>query len=902
MATTVGTDFLIKYFADISGAVKGAKDLELANKQVASNIEREYGQVAQIIGTTQSKLATSVVKSPAGKDVLQQVETQSQVVKTLNGNYLELTKTISVVGDAQKSVSATTKDVTNQFKQTSVESEKASKNAHAFGVNLKNLLIHAVTIIPVWTALRGIMEGVSSSFRNSIVGIIETDTALQKVKRSLTGTAEEIQLQFDTIKKESEKLAVTTGITDDKIIASFQKFAQSGFNFETSMAGARLSTQLAITTFSDIIPIADSIAGAFRALVDTTGRSGTEIEQLGALYGQLNELSKTNKISTEEFGSSLAKFVPTAKANNFSLQQTIALLATLQNSGIQGTTSATLLRTSINKLVENLDKLAPTLGVKVNPALDSMFTVLLKVLDATNQLRSATTQLSPDMTEAFADIFGGARSSQAIQALVSMREILIKNLGLKGDVQSLNDEYEKTSTILGNQVQRFHQLNGEMGKAFLTGLLGAENWDEALGKVNATLEKMLHNAESFGKDVKGIFTTIPIIEVGKIIGESLNFKDKLRSQITEALKGSLNTQQLTALLSNLLNIQTAKIDIGIKDKSVIEYINLIRTTLLKQSQESIAKEKEKTGELNKQAEFNKQMLIDGNKQNSLDQEGANILLKKSEFLKLEGTIKSELAALGLSEVEVEKRMLAFKEASALFTSKEIILQRELVSHVAALEEIELRRSRARGLVDTQLEILKLQGATNLQVLQTRIELEKMYGINQTRNDLLRNELELNKEITKEKIHQNQLSSTTLKLFEISKQFGKQAATTVSEFLTGNIPLQAFETGGKFSNLMKVLEKFFSPELEQRKATEFFFQGQGREIPIPERRAIEEFRPLPITSINIPPITTSIGNINVEIKKLFSEKDTSKQILDAMLDAIRNNAGIQSAIEEQIENY
>jgi len=108
----------------------------------------------------------------------------------------------------------------------------------------------------------------------------------------------------------------------------------------------------------------------------------------------------------------------------------------------------------------------------------------------------------------------------------------------------------------------------------------------------------------------------------------------------------------------------------------------------------------------------------------------------------------------------------------------------------------------------------------------------MFGIDQTRAALLNNELKLNQEITKEKLHQNNLSSESMKLYQISQKYGIQAATAISGFVSGKTPLAAFETGGKFSDLMTILHDFFASELEQRQAQEFFFKGHVHFIFLP----------------------------------------------------------------------
>jgi len=883
---------VIGYTSDITGVQQGISKIEALNQKMASQLAGQFSEASRVISSNflgakagnipiTKQLRDMFPQLPAGlKEYPAIISKIGTTFQDTTGKMMQYTESQAIIEGKNISFNGTLKETNSTLGN--------------MGVSFAKLLQHALVIIPTWAVLRGTMEGITTSFKNSVAGIIETDTALQKVKRSLQGTTEQIGMQFDMLKTEAEKLAVASGISTDKIIAAFQKFAQTGFSFETSMAGAQGATKLAVTTFSDATTIANTLTGAFKILVDTTGKSGSEIEQLNSLFSQMNELSKTNKFSMNDFGDALSKFAPVAKANNISLHDTVALLATLENAGYRSTTAGQLLRTSIQKLLENLDKLAPSLGVKINPALDNTTSILLKVMDAVSNLGKTATKVSPDLTAALKDIFGGIRSSQALQALMSMRESLAKNLELKSSVADLNTEYNKTRDILGNQINRYHTLNSEIGKAFLTGIIGTKDFDSAMGAVNKTLEDMQKNAEKFGRIVKEAFKS-PLTATGLTAYESSqqvsDIQAQINAQITKGLNRQLSLPDLQKTVELVKMAIGMQIDIGLGPKA----LSTTYTTLTKQIIDmEIA---------NKQiAEAQAKTTQGANQQALADKRALEPILKKSDFLKLEGYLRKELQASGLAEADVETKIMQFREQSNLFLAKDLSLQKELIDHTRALEDIELRRNRDRGLIDNQLEFLRLQGATNLQIVEARIEMEKMYGINQTRNDLLRNELELNKEITKEKLNQNSLSSNSLKLFQISKQFGTQTATTISDFLAGKVPVTAFENGGKFSDMLSILQKFFSSELEQRQANRFFFGGQGEGVPIPERRAMQEFQPINPASIKLPDIKTQIGQINVQIKKLFSQEETSKQIIDSMLSAIRNDTTVKDAIDEQIENF
>jgi hypothetical protein len=265
-----------------------------------------------------------------------------------------------------------------------------------------------------------------------------------------------------------------------------------------------------------------------------------------------------------------------------------------------------------------------------------------------------------------------------------------------------------------------------------------------------------------------------------------------------------------------------------------------------------------------------------------------------EFLKLQGA----------TNIQVIEQRIELERVAGIHQTSVDLLNNQLELNRAITEEtIDLNNIKSKGLIDNQLEILRLQGATDLQLVRQRIELEKMYGINQNKTDLLRNELSLNQEITKEKLNQNKMSSDSLKIFDIFQKSGFQTAQEAGRLVTGQT-----DTFQKFSELSldikSVLENEFPQLIEQLKAKEFFFSGfgAGAELSIPERTTIQEFKPISLETLKLPDINTHIGAIHVEIKKMFKNEDTSKQIMDSLIDAIKNNPIIESAINEKIDSF
>jgi len=894
----LGTDYIIRYLSDISGAVKGAKDVEAINARVAQNIQERYGKVASVIGQIAPKSVISPITSGQFAGLNKEIVTTGEIVKTTSGSFLELSKTQTIIGGELRNTSSSIRDVTSQFVKTNLEAEKGNKVFTNLGDNIKQLAGRALLTIPIWLALRSAVMGTLSAMQEGFQALVTESLALQKAKQNLQGSVTDIAANFAKLKEESKALALETGISQDKIISAFQKFATVGFDYTTSMSGANSATKLAIILQGDAVEVANAFARSMRVLIDRSKGAKSESEQLADAMSLTLELWRTNAFEIGEMTQSLEKFSGTAKTMNFTTAQTIALLATLGTAGLRGSQAGTLLKTSIGKLVENLDKLSASVGIKFNKNLDSAFDVLVRVIDQIKIL-SETSKLAPEATEAIAEIFGGVRGAQPVRALIALREELQKALDTTPDLKKFNDSFIETEKVLGNVVARFHVANQEIGKGFITGITGGEDFVHSLDKIVETLNNIQSNAKDFGDALRLPFSEgfkasmqyiNAITEAGRLAADFVAPKS-FKESLIEALQGGTSLENLTNVFNELLKVQTFKINVGLDESFLNAALQNLKEAIRTFGLEP---QKDITAEIERQINLIEDMV-------SAEQKSIPVVATKKDIIQLEGAARKELSALGLTELEIEEKILFFRETSGKFMEADLILQKELINNMARVEEIELRRSRDRGLIDNQLEILKLQGATSLQLVQQRIELERLYGVNQSRADLLRNELELNKEITKEKINQNKVSNDSVKIFEIAQRFGNTTATRISEFLTGNRPVTAFETGGAQSDLMPILKEFFSAQLAQAQATRFFFEGRGTNIPIPERRAIEDFIPLPVEAIKLPEIKTQIDNVKIEIKKLFSKEDTAQQIIDSIKEAFQNTE-IINAMHDVIDNY
>lgn len=796
----LGTDYIVRYLSDISDALKGAKQLDNVNNLIAKNIQQKYGQAVRVVGDEMQKLSSRLVtvgKGSAREQVTQNFRTLSQVVQTANGSFLELTKTQRFVDGEFQTIRTSSKDVTSQFKSTALEAEKSGKFFNDLGKNISQLASRALLTVPVWTALRSVMTGTISAIGNSFKALETQSLALQKAKQNLQGTTSAISANFAKLKEESDAIALSTGVTQDKVIAAFQKFATVGFDYKTSIESANNATKLSVILQGDAVETANAFARSMRVLIDTSAGAAPQATQIQEAMSLMLEQWRTNSFEIGEFTESLEKFAGTAKTMNFTIPQTIALLSTLGTAGLRGSQAGTLLKTSIQKLVENLDKLAGSVGIKFNKNLDSSFDVLVRVIDQIKIL-SETSKLAPEATEAIADIFGGVRGAQPVRALVALREELQKNMALIPDIKKFNDSFEDSEKVLGNLMNRFREANSQIGKALVTGVLGAEDFNKSMEKIVGLQHQVINLSEHIGRVLRDAFIVSGVASLVAFRGQLIKVLALLKNPLALGVTASLV----------VLNFKEQAEQLARKAESEFKKFNDIGEEFGNQINKGLR---------NKLSATELSDLITG-----LETFGA-------DFLKIDtATFDRTLEALRkIKEAQIE-------------TEKSVASQKTLEDKLLVGEKD--REEFSKLVLNNEIEKLKQMGATNSEILKATDAYSKQLGISEKELDILGRRLERERAINEEKRLQSKLSSDAVKLFDIAKDVGIRTAQNIGDVLAGNTTFSEFvRRGGKD---LEIFKKEFADVFKQQQALQFFRGERVAELPSLRRgTSIAETLPL-----------------------------------------------------------
>lgn len=474
--------YLLEFMTYLSGhraVMKGLKALEVSQdklrKKVAKSsiVSKQYSQTLDENGKIIGSVTNTVHK--VGKEFIRQ------------------TTTVNKAGVATHKYATIT--------------AKAGGAAKGFVANLKKLAGRALMVIPIWLLLRGAVMGLIQGIKEGIQYWKEMNKALLKAKAVIHGVGGDIERAYKKLQVAVRELAQETGISMTKLTSSFYRFGTVGLKFEESIAGMKTATKLAITMFGDVDKIARILAKTYRLLGDSMDATLSPQEKMNKIGAQLYGLWKTNAFEIDEMMGALERFLPTANVFNFTMSESIGLLASLQTAGLRGTRAGRLLRTSISKLINNLSQVADVLGVYTNPRLESTFDILMKVLDKVNDMRKS----GADMAQVYSatNIFGGVRSRQAGLALVALHKTLKENIDLvkKGDMPALLKKWEESfDEIKGGidvQLNRFTELKKQGNETFLKLIFGGEKFADTVKNINTLMQSMI--------DLMKLMETKPIL-------------------------------------------------------------------------------------------------------------------------------------------------------------------------------------------------------------------------------------------------------------------------------------------------------------------------------------------------------------------------------------------------------
>lgn len=336
----------------------------------------------------------------------------------------------------------------------------------------------------------------------SIAMFTSFDDAIRSV-RAVTQASEE---DFKRLTHEAKRLGATTSFSASEVALLMTELGRAGFKPDQIIAMTGAVMDLARATGTD----ATLSAGFMSATIRQFGLAAQDATRVA---DGLTAAANKSFNSVESIGEALKYAAPVAADANMSLEETLAILGTLGNMGIQGSDAGTSLRRLLTLSAAEAQRFQQVFGVATTDAAGN----LRPLIDVLGEVSQATKQLPTGERGAkFAEVFGmlGITSASAIGKSVADTRTLLDEIRGAGGVASASAKQMESGIggsfrILKSSLEGVAIAIGEALNEPLKRMVDAASG--AFSAIIRWIEKNHQALQTFGKVALGLITAGALI-------------------------------------------------------------------------------------------------------------------------------------------------------------------------------------------------------------------------------------------------------------------------------------------------------------------------------------------------------------------------------------------------------
>ncbi|XZE22691.1 phage tail tape measure protein [Pirellulaceae bacterium SH449] len=302
--------------------------------------------------------------------------------------------------------------------------EAAQKRLKSFGASTRM----------IGTKLMGLGVAAAAPVAGSVAVYANFDDAI----RAAGAVAGATGAAFDSLREKAKLLGATTSFSASEVASLMTELGRAGFSPKQieEMTGAVMN--LARATGTD----ATLSSGIMAATIRQFSMAATDAVRVA---DGLTAAANKSFNSVESLGEALSYAGPVAADANMSLEETLAILGTLGNLGIQGSEAGTALRRLLTLSASESEKFQKVFGVATKDAQGNA----RKLVDVLGEVAAATANMgSGDRAAAFNEVFGllGITSASAIgKSVTDTRQLL-------GEIQKARGISAKTAADMDSGI------------------------------------------------------------------------------------------------------------------------------------------------------------------------------------------------------------------------------------------------------------------------------------------------------------------------------------------------------------------------------------------------------------------------------------------------------------------
>lgn len=325
---------------------------------------------------------------------------------------------------------------------------QATKKAEGFGGSL-------LSLNKIKTVLAGVFVTIGAMITGQIVGglrdAISTIIEFEKKNSTLAAILGTTKKSIKDLTDEARRLGATTSYTAAQVTALQIELAKLGFFKEDIKAMTPSVLKFAKAVDTDLASAA-TLAGATLRIFNL------DAEDTERALSTMAIGTTSSALNFEYLNSAMSTVGPVANSFGFTIEETIALLGALANSGFDASSAATATRNILLNLADSSGKLALALGGPVNN-LDDLIKGLKKLNSEGIDLNKALELTDKRSVAAFNTFLNGTDTVLALCDAVTSAEDAFNAMSEEmGD--NVQGALNRLSSTIEGVVLRFYESKG----------------------------------------------------------------------------------------------------------------------------------------------------------------------------------------------------------------------------------------------------------------------------------------------------------------------------------------------------------------------------------------------------------------------------------------------------------
>lgn len=489
----------------------------------------------------------------------QQTNTNLRQLQSLNSAYQQQSRLLISLRQRQKDLNiqkvqgaklsraqeAELKRLTSQVHRLDANLKKVDQAAGQFGRNVGNYprtLGAATRSLKAFIGAFGVTSGIFL-MANALKDTFRIFKEFDQAQANLAAILGKSKNEIGSLTKQAKQMGSTTAFTATQVSALQLELSKLGFTESQILASAEAVQQLATAMEVDAARAATLVGTSIRGF-------SLEAEDAIRVSSLLAAAANKSAASFESMEVALPKVSAIAKAFNFTIEDTVALLSGLQDAGFEASTSGTSLRQIFLQLADSNGKLAKRLGGNVTN-FDELIAAFKRVEKEGIDLAEAFELTDARSVAAFKVFLQGADNLKVLRdGITDVRGELerladVKMDSLQGQLSLLNSAWE-------GLVLSIEDGTGSISKFFRGAIKGITSVFELLKDLNTSPQEL---QESFNKGLsleayEEALNNLKIesIKTGKTIAEVA--RDNFFKFTTEADNARSKVSDLQASIKN----------------------------------------------------------------------------------------------------------------------------------------------------------------------------------------------------------------------------------------------------------------------------------------------------------------------------------------------------------------